>query len=115
VGPNETIKRGQIKLTEASLCTTVLGDLGDKNSGYPGAVIAAEMASEAAFVIEHPDKAKDSASIYVAGADGALNAYQAIHKKDSNYQVKQLDEMIQKRDQGKLTEYVRDATKKCKK
>jgi hypothetical protein len=97
------------------LCTTILGDLGDKKSGYPGALIATEMASEAAFVIEHPDKAKDSTSIYVAGADGALNAYHAIHKKDPKYQVTQLDDMAQKRDQGKLADYVRDASKKCKK
>lgn len=98
-----------------SLCPAILGDLGDKNNGYPGALIATEMASEAAFVIEHPDKAKDKASICLAGADGALNAYQAIRKKSPNYRVRQLDDMAQKRDQGKLADYVRDATKKCKK
>jgi hypothetical protein len=97
-----------------SLCPAVLGDLGNKKNGYPGALIAAEMASEAAFVIEHPDKSKDRASIYLAGADGALNAYQAIRAKDAKYRVKQLDEMIQKRDQGKLGGYISDATRNCK-
>jgi hypothetical protein len=98
------------------LCTTVLGDLGDdKKSSYPGALMATEMASEAAFVIEHPDKAKDRPSIYLAGADGALNAYQAIRQKDSKYQVPQLNDMIQKRDQGKLADFIGNAAKKCKK
>jgi hypothetical protein len=64
-----------------SLCPAALGDLGNEKSGYPGALIAAELASEAAFVIEPPDKSKDKASIYLAGAGGALHAYQAIRAK----------------------------------
>jgi hypothetical protein len=39
-----------------SLCPAVLGDLGNKKNGYPGALTAAELASEAAFVIERRDK-----------------------------------------------------------
>jgi hypothetical protein len=98
-----------------SLCTSVLGDLGDRKSDYPGALIAAEMASEAAFVIENPDKVKDKGSTYFAGADGALKAYQAIRQKDPKYHLKQLDEMTEKQGQGKLRDYVDEATKKCKK
>ena len=98
------------------LCHSILGNLGDnkEQNGYPGALVAAEMASEAAFVIEHPEKSKNPASIYLAGADGALNAYQAIRAQDSKFQVTQLDEMIQMRDRGKLAEYVGRAAKKCK-
>src|SRR5260370_7660257 len=33
------------------MCTTFLGDLGDSKSGYPGAIIATLLASEAALVI----------------------------------------------------------------
>jgi len=96
------------------MCTTFLGDLGDSKSGYPGAVIATMLASEAAFVIEHPEKAKDVEAIYVAGVDGALHAYEAIHKKDMSYRLPHLDDLIQKRDQGKLTDYVHSTAKKCK-
>lgn len=96
------------------MCTTFLGDLGDSKSGNPGAIIAAMLASEAAFVIEHPEKAKDVDAVYFAGVDGALHSYEAIHSKDASYRLPHLDDLIQKRDQGKLSDYVRATAKKCK-
>jgi hypothetical protein len=96
------------------MCPTFLGDLGDSKSGYPGAVIATMLASEAAFVIEHSEKAKDVEAMYLAGVDGALNGYEAIHKKDLSYRLPHLDDLLHKRDQGKLTDYVHSTTKKCK-
>lgn len=95
------------------LCTTFLGDLGDVKNGYPGALIATMMASEAAFVIENPNKTKDSAAVYLAGVDGALDGYRAI-RDNTNYRLTQLDDLIQKLDQGKLVDYVRNMAKKCK-
>jgi hypothetical protein len=96
------------------MCTTFLGDLGDSKNGYPGAIIATMLASEAAFVIEHPERAKDVESVYLAGVDGALQGYEAIHKKDISYRLPHLDDLIQKRDQAKLTDYVHATAKKCK-
>jgi hypothetical protein len=96
------------------MCTTFLGDLGDSKSGNPGAIIATMLASEAAFVIEHPDKAKDVDAIYFAGVDGALHGYEAIRLKDASYRLPHLDDLIQKRDQGKLSDYVHATAKKCK-
>ena len=96
------------------MCTTFLGDLGDSKSGYPGAIIATMLASEAALVIEHPDKAKDVEAVYFAGVDGALHGYEAIRLKDASYRLPHLDDLIQKREQGKLSDYVRATAKKCK-
>jgi hypothetical protein len=96
------------------MCTTFLGDLGDSKSGYPGAIIATMLASEAAFVIEHPESAKEVEKVYLAGVDGALHGYEAIHKKDMSYRLPHLDDLIQKRDQGKLADYVHATAKKCK-
>src|SRR5579864_1842120 len=56
----------QVPDVSVKMCTTFLGDLGDSKSGYPGAIIAAMLASEAAFVIEHPEKAKGADAIYFA-------------------------------------------------
>ena len=39
------------------------------------------LASEAAFVIEHPEKTKDVEAIYLAGVDGTLHGYEAIHNE----------------------------------
>jgi hypothetical protein len=115
-GDREWLVKWLIEIRDISvkMCTTFLGDLGDSKSGYPGAVIATMLASETAFVIEHPEKAKDVEAIYLAGVDGALHGYEAIHKKDMSYRLPHLDDLIQKRDQGKLTDYIHATTKKCK-
>ena len=96
------------------MCPTFLGDLCDSKSGYPGVLIATMLASEAAFVIEHPEKSRDSESVYLAGVGGALNAYGSIQKKESSYHVKHLDDLLQQRAQGKLADYVHTTAKKCK-
>jgi hypothetical protein len=96
------------------LCPTFLGDLGDSKSGNPGAIIATMLASEAAFVIEHPEKAKEVEIVYLAGVNGALLGYEAIHKKDMSYRLPHLDDLIQMREQGKLTDFVHKTAKKCK-
>jgi len=97
------------------LCGGMLGDLGDsKKSPYPGALLATMLASEAAFVIENPDKSKDTSAIYLAGVEGVLDAYQSIRGKDASYRAKQLDDFSQKRSEGKLADAVNSATKKCK-
>jgi hypothetical protein len=95
------------------MCTTFLGDLGDSKSGKPGAIIATLLASEAAFVIEHPQKAKEVDAVYLAGLDGALHSYEAIHSKNALFRA-HLDDLVQKRDQGKLVDYVHASAKKCK-
>ena len=104
----------QVPDISVKMCTTFLGDLGDAKSGYPGAIAAAMLASEAAFVIENPDKAKDVEAVYLAGVYGALRSYEAIHAKDASYQLEHLDDLIQQRDQEKLSDYVQATASKCK-
>jgi len=115
-GDREWLVKWLIEIPDISvkMCTTFLDDLGDSKSGYPGAIIATMLASEAAFVIEHPEKAKDVEAIYLAGVDGAIHAYEAIQKKEMSYRLAHLDDLIQKRDQGKLKDYVHATAKKCK-
>lgn len=96
------------------MCTTFLGDLGDSKSGYSGAIIATMLASEAAFVIEHPEKAEDIEAVYLAGVDGVLHGYEAIHLKNTSYHLPHLDDLIQKREQGKLSDYIHTTAKKCR-
>ena len=97
-----------------SLCPAILGDLGNSKTGYPGALLATMMASQAAFVIENPNKAKDKSGAYLAGLEGALDGYQAIQAKDQNYRLPNMDDLLRKRADGKLQEYLRSATKRCK-
>ena len=99
------------------LCGGILGDLGDTNqSAYPGTLLATMMASEAAYVIENPQRAKDRRAMFRAGVDGALDAYEVIRKKDASYQAKKLDEFVLARNAGKLDDVLNSALKasKCK-
>jgi hypothetical protein len=96
------------------LCSNFLGDLGKGKKGYSGALLASMIANEASFVIEHPDKSADVNATYFAGVDGALESYQAIQKKDAQYHLAHLDELLQEREQGKLEDYVRATAKSCK-
>ncbi len=67
----------------------------------------------AAYIIEHPDKAGDTSSQYVAGVESALKAYSALVKSDPGAKSKALDGLLDKQKQGKLGDVVRDASKPC--
>ena len=67
----------------------------------------------AAYIIEHPDKAGDTAAQFVAGVESALKAYSAILKTDPQARSKALDNLLEKQKQGKLAEFVHDASKSC--
>ena len=67
----------------------------------------------AAYIIEHPDKAGDTAAQFVAGVESALKAYSAIVKSDPQARSKALDNLLEKQKQGKLAEFVHDSSKNC--
>ena len=99
-----------------TICPGMTGDLGDsKKSDYPPALLAVLIASQAAFIIENRDKEKDENAVYLGGVEGLLDGYQAIRFKDPGYRVKQLDDFIQSRTEGKLAEAVASAAANCNK
>jgi hypothetical protein len=105
-GDREWLIRWLIEIPDISvkLCPTFLGDITKGKKEYSGALLASMTASEVPFLIEHPDKGPDLDAVYLAGVEGALDGYQAIQKKDSHYHSSHLDELLQKREQGKLAE-----------
>jgi hypothetical protein len=116
-GDREWLIRWLIEVPDISvkLCPTFLGDITKGKKEYSAALLASMMASEVSFLIEHPDKGPDLDAVYLAGVEGALDRYQAIQKKDSHYHLSHLDELLQKREQGKLAQYVHDTAKTCTK
>lgn len=68
---------------------------------------------EAAYIIEHPDKKGDTTAQYLAGVESALKAYSAITKNEPAAKSKALDDLLEKQKQGKLADFVRDASKEC--
>lgn len=78
---------------------------------YDSELFAQTLASAAAFLISHPDQAKDQVAVYTAGVEGALRAYESILKMKPKAKWPFLDELIEKRGKSELTEYVRQATR----
>lgn len=69
--------------------------------------------SSAAYIIEHPDKAKDEQAVATAGLIGSLKAYQAIVKREPDARWPYMDKLVQMRDAGKLDDYISDTRRKC--
>jgi len=95
------------------VCFDYFGELPDPPRGHSTEITGQMIVSSAAFMIEHPDKAKDAQAAALAGLSGALKAYQAILKQDAASRWPYLDKVVQMRDQGKLDNYVSETRKKC--
>jgi len=67
----------------------------------------------AVYIIEHPDKKGDTTAQYIAGVESALKAYSAIVKSEPGAKSKAMDDLLEKQKQGKLADFVRDASKEC--
>jgi hypothetical protein len=96
-----------------NVCFDYFGKLPDPPRGHSTEIARQMVISSAAFMIEHPDKAKDEQAITLSGLLGSIKAYQAILKQDLASRWTQMDKLIQMRDQGKLDDYVTDTRRKC--
>lgn len=67
----------------------------------------------AVYIIEHPDKKGDTTAQYIAGVESALKAYSAMVKSEPGAKSKALDDLLEKQKQGKLADFVREASKGC--
>ncbi len=89
------------------VCNAPLGDFMNAHYKYTPQIIGQLTFSTGAFIIEHPDKAKDRDAQYVAGIEGALHAYQSILKIKPDATAKQLDDLLEKQKKGTLAAFVR--------
>jgi hypothetical protein len=98
-----------------AFCPQILGtELSDKQP-YGTEIRTQLMFSQAAFLIENPDKSKDDLAIQTAGLNGSLKVYERILKDHPNARSKTLDELIARRDNGTLQSYLQQAMEQCKK
>ncbi len=86
------------------------GDKKDSNTIFGG-----QFMSQAAFVIENPDKKDDRMAENQAGVEGALRTYELLLKTNPKDRQPYLDDLIQRRDAGTLTQFVKaSAAANCK-
>lgn len=95
------------------VCFDYFGKTPDPPRGRSMEITNQMVISSAAFMIEHPDKAKDEQAVALSGLLGAIKAYQAILKQESASRWAQMDKLILMREQGQLDEYVADTRRKC--
>jgi hypothetical protein len=96
-----------------TVCNDYFGTLPKVPRGHSPEIVNQMAISSAAFMIEHPDKAKDEQAIATAGLLGSLKAYQSILKQEPDARWPYIDKIIQMRDQGKLDDFVSDTRRKC--
>lgn len=105
----------QVPDITVNMCTAALGKFYDEKSKYSPEMTAQLTFSMGAFVIEHPDQASDQLAQYMAGVEGALNAYKAIVQVHTDAKSKELDRMLAMESRGELSDYVKESTQKhCK-
>ena len=98
-----------------TLCTNIFGEP-KKFKGDYDAELTGQMAySQAKFIIQNPDNAKDETAVYVAGVEGVLRTWESIKKEKPKAKFKLMDELLEKQKAGTLTEYVKTNAAKCKK
>ena len=105
----------QVPDISIDVCSGYLGPVLGSKKDYSSEIFSQTMFSSAAFLIEHPDQAKDKVPIALAGVEGALRIYEAILKEKPKAKLEFLDGLIAKRDKAELRAYVEEIAKtKCK-
>jgi len=94
-------------------CVEYFGKVPSPPRGHSKEIVQQMIISSAAFMIEHPEKAKDEQAVATAGLLGSLKAYQSIVKEEPEARWSFMDKIVQMRDQGKLDDYISDMRRKC--
>lgn len=90
----------------------LLGPLpGDDHPFFPF-VLVQSMFSQGAFIIEHPDQAKDKVAAQTAGMMGSLKVYEVFVQAVPDGRLPFLDDMLKRRDDGTLATYMAEAVPK---
>jgi hypothetical protein len=117
-GPNVTqerewVIRWTIEIPDIHLHMCInLGRYAKVDKKYFGDFFGAAILSQTAFLLQNPDKQDDRIAEYQAGVEGGLRFYEALLKNDPKQHRPLMDELIQKREAGTLTQFVLEQSKK---
>jgi hypothetical protein len=96
------------------LCSNVLGESKRIKGDYEAELVGQLAFSQAKFIIENPEKAKDDDAVYLAGVEGVLRMWQAIKAAKPKAKFDLMEELLQKQQAGTLAEYVKAGMSGCK-
>ena len=115
VQEREWVLRWIIEIPDIHVNECVILELpkGDKKDA--STIFIAETFSQAAFLIQNPDKQNDHLAQYQAGVEGVLRVYEVLLKADPKDRQPFLDDLIQRREAGTLAKFVKErAAVACK-
>lgn len=98
-----------------SVCLDPLGHISGKDYAHSDVIVVQYSFAMAAFIIENPGKESDVDAQQLAGVEGALNAYRAMHAAKPDEKSPTLDKMLETQSRGELPAYVREAYSHCTK
>ena len=97
-------------------CPDLLGHVVGDVYPYSRAIKLQVLLSGAVLTIEQPGEARDDVTVYTAGVEGALRAYQVLVRSRPDGRLAALDDLIEKRDRGELVDHIaRLANETCRK
>lgn len=97
-----------------TLCTNVFGESKKFKGDYDAELTGQLAYSQAKFIIENPDKAKDDSAVYLAGVEGVLRTWESIKKEKPKAKFKLMDELLEKQKAGALADFVKSNAANCK-
>ena len=93
----------------------ILGPIPSEDHPYSAEILTQMIFSNAAFQIEHPEKADETLAVQTAGVEGALKAYEAIVKDKPGARIAFFDDLARKRDDGQLAIFMKKVVSgKCR-
>ena len=101
--PDLTVKR----------CLSLFGGPAERAAIRPE-LLDQQLYSGAAYNFQHPDENPGSTGSFVAGLQGALNAYSAWRAHGGIDAVPLLDELVRLQKAGELERYVRERGRNCR-
>ena len=104
----------QVPDITVNLCSNVLGEYSKIKGDYSPTIVTQLTFSEAKFIIEHPDQAKDDYQVNLAGVEGVLKTYENIKKAKPKVKIEGLEQLLVKQRAGQLADAVKDAMSGCK-
>ena len=95
------------------ICSGPIEPLLKSKKNYSAELTGQQMFGEAAFMVEHPDKATDSNAVQAAGLESIIATYQAILKTKPKATWPYLDDLISKRKTPEWAAAVNKLTGSC--
>jgi uncharacterized membrane protein YkgB len=96
------------------LCSTLLGDTKHIEGDYESELTVQLLFSQAKFIIENPDQAKNDHAVYMAGVEGMLRTWEAVKTASPKAKFPLMEELLQKRQSGSLAEHVKTGISSCR-